>query len=293
MCRNICLGFLALLAVLILVAIAGCSGPEQSPPVTQAPLVTATPLHPTTVTVSATPVLEAIPSADDTKIPHPPTTTAALVTTAPSPTPTRVSEAALNARIVDARNKLEMFIDSDVADTEIVHMGSPYNCDVKKSKEIGYLVDMNTGESMFIKGDYWSINANFFSDPMRKDREYIIIHTHPRMWVTCGGSGIYSLYTFSIGDLAATANLTEQGYHVQKLIAIADMDYRIWPYKADGWKPESEIMRAVDRIEARVGQPFSYYDPVFEQTFYDVDNLMPLLAEELDYHYTVNNNIIN
>jgi hypothetical protein len=52
-------------------------------------------------------------------------------------------------------------------------------------------------------------------------------------------------------------------------------------------------MHAVDRIEARVGQPFSYYDPVFEQTFYDVDNLMPLLAEELDYHYTVNNNIIN
>lgn len=293
MCRNICLGPLALLAILIFAAIAGCSGPEHPSPFTQATLATATTLHPTTVTASATPVVTAIPSADDTKGPQPTPTTAALITTAPSPTPTRVSEAALNARIVDARNKLEMFIDSDVAETEIVHMGSPYNCDVKKSKEIGYLVDMNTGESMFIKGDYWSINANLFSDPMRKDREYIIIHTHPRMWVTCSGSGIYSLYTFSIGDLAATANLTDQGYHVQKLIAIADMDYRIWPYKEDDWKSETDIMHAVDQIEARVGQPFSYYDPVFKQTFYDVDNLMPLLAEELNYHYTVNNNIIN
>lgn len=261
--------------------------------VTQAPPGTATIPLPATPAASATLSVTATQSAHETNVLQPANTTIAPFTTAPSPTPKRVSEAALNARIVDARNRLEMFIDSDVADTEIVHMGSPNNCDVKKSKEIGYLVDMNTGESTFIKGDYWSINANLFSDPMRKDREYIIIHTHPRMWVTCGGSGIYSLYTFSIGDLAATANLTEQGYHVQKLIAIADMDYRIWPYKADDWKSETDIMHAVDRIEARVGQPFSYYDPVFEQTFYDVDNLMPLLAEELDYHYTVNNNIIN
>ena len=47
------------------------------------------------------------------------------------------------------------------------------------------------------------------------------------------------------------------------------------------------------RIETQVGRPFSYYDPVFETTFYDVDNLMPLLVKELDYHYTVNNIIIN
>lgn len=293
MCRNIRLSSLALLAVLILAVNAGCSGPEHSPAVTQASLVTTTTPLPAMVAASATPSVTVIPSADVTKIPQPATSTIAPVATAPSPTPTRISEAALNARIVDARNKLEMFIDSDVADTEIIHTGSPSNCDVKKSKEIGYLIEMNTGESTFTKGDYWSINANLFSDPMRKDCEYIIIHTHPRMWVTCGGSGIYSLYTFSIGDLATTANLTEQGYHVQKLIAIADKDYRIWPYETDGWKPESEIIRAVDRIEARVGQPFSYYDPVFEQTFYDVDSLMPLLAEELDYHYTVNNNIIN
>ncbi|PKG33258.1 hypothetical protein [Methanoregula sp.] len=293
MCRNICLGFLALLAILVLAANAGCSGPEHPPAVTQAPSGTATTPLPATPAASATPLVTATQSAHETNVLQPANTTIAPVTIGPSPTPTQISEAALNARIVDARNKLEMFIDSDVADTEIVHTGSPHNCDVKKSKEIGYLIDVNTGESTFIKGDYWSINANLFSGPMRKDREYIIIHTHPRMWVTCGGSGIYSLYTFSIGDLAATANLTKQGYQVQKLIAIADKDYRIWPYERDGWKTDTDIMHAVDRIETRVGRPFSYYDPVFEQTFYDVDNLMPLLAEELNYHYTVNNNIIN
>ena len=69
---------------------------------------------------------------------------------------------------------------------------------------------------------------------MKKDREYIIIHTHPRMWVTCPGSGVTSLYTFSIGDLEAVANMTEQGYHVKKLIAIADKEYRIWPRQEDG-----------------------------------------------------------
>jgi hypothetical protein len=216
-----------------------------------------------------------------------------VVTTAPPPTPAPISEAALNARIVDSRNKLEMYIDSNVADTVIVHSDGTQNCEVKKSKELGYLIDVTTGESTFVKGDYWSIDATSFSGQMRKDRRYVIIHTHPRMWVTCAGSGVISLYSFSIGDLEAVANMTEQGYHVEKLIAISDMDYRIWPYQDDGWKSEEEIHRAVSHIEFRIGRPFSYYDPVFDKTFYDVDNLMPYLTEELDYHYTVNNNIIS
>jgi hypothetical protein len=243
--------------------------------------------------VPVPPAVTAVQVPDSTKIPQPAATTVAPATTVPSPTLTLISDAALNARIVDARNKLEMLIDSDVADTVIIHQGSPYNCDVKKSRELGYLIDMNSGESAFIKGNYWSIDADLFSSRMIRDHQYIIIHTHPRMWVTCSGSGIYSLYTFSLGDMAASRNLTEQGYHVKKLIAIADMDYRIWPYKDDDWKSEAEIERAVARIEAQAGRPFSYYDPVFEATFYDVDNLMPLLVKELNYHYTINNNVIN
>jgi hypothetical protein len=290
MSRVACLGSAAILITLVVAAIAGCSSPEQIPAMPQATATVVTkPLastvQPTTITVTTTvftPAVTSIPSA----------TTIVTTNTLTLP-PTPISEAALNARIVDARNKLEMFIDSDVADTVIIHQGSPQNCDVKKSKEIGYLIDMTTGESTFVKGDYWSIDADLFSGPMKKDRQYIIIHTHPRMWVTCSGSGIYSLYTFSLGDMMASRNLTEQGYHVKKLIAIADMDYRIWPYQDDGWKSEAEIGRAVARIEAQAGRPFSYYDPVFETTFYDVDNLMPLLVKELDYHYTVNNIIIN
>ncbi|HEX3002205.1 MAG TPA: hypothetical protein VHN82_07550 [Methanoregula sp.] len=246
-----------------------------------------------TVPVSATPETTILPSPEIPETRQPVTTTIAPATPAPSPKATPISDAALNARVVDARNKLEMFIDSDVADTVILHQGSPRNCDIKKSKEIGYLIDMSTGESTFVKGDYWSINADLFSGPMKKDRQYIIIHTHPRMWVTCSGSGIYSLYTFSLGDMLATRNLTDQGYHVKMLIAIADRDYRIWPYQDDNWKSETEIMSAVERIETQTGRPFSYYDPVFETTFYDVDNLMPLLVKELDYHYTINNIIIN
>ena len=292
MSRVACLGSAAILITLVVAAIAGCSSPEQIPAMPQATATVVTkPLastvQPTTITVTTTvftPAVTSIPSA---------TTIVTTNTLTLSPTPTPISEAALNARIVAARNKLEMFIDSDVADTVIIHQGSPQNCDVKKSKEIGYLIDMTSGESTFVKGDYWSIDADLFSGPMKKDRQYIIIHTHPQMWVTCSGSGIYSLYTFSLGDMMASRNLTEQGYHVKKLIAIADMDYRIWPYQDDGWKSEEEIHHAVARIESRVGKPFSYYDPVFETTFYDVDNLMPLLVKELDYHYTVNNIIIN
>lgn len=294
MCRSFCRGSIVILIVIILATIAGCSAPEQHPEVPPAsPAITST--LPTMVTgsVSASPVVTTVQTPQVTELLQPANPAAAPATSAPPPTQTPISEAALNARIVDARNKLEMFIDSDVADTVIIHQGSPQNCDVKKSKEIGYLIDMSTGESTFVKGDYWSIDADLFSGPMKKDRQYIIIHTHPRMWVTCSGSGIYSLYTFSLGDMMASRNLTEQGYHVKKLIAIADMDYRIWPYQDDDWKSEAEIKRAVAKIEAQAGRPFSYYDPVFETTFYDVDSLMPLLVKELDYHYTVNNNIVN
>jgi hypothetical protein len=213
-------------------------------------------------------------------------------TSIPDPTPARISDAALSARIVDARNKLNNFMDSNVADTVIIHPGGSQDCEVKQSKELGYLIDATTGESTFIKGDYWSIDAGLFSNPMRKDHEYIIIHTHPRMWTTCRTTGITSLSTFSIGDLEATANLTEQGYHVKTLIAIADKEYKITPKVRDDWKSAQEIRLAVNRIERRMETPFSYYDTTLNHEFYDVDNLMPLLAKELNYTYMANNDVI-
>jgi len=286
------IGLAALLVTLLVIA-AGCTSPAQpggSPQVF--PVVTATLLPAEAVIATTVPV--------QTTQPAPPVITAAvttpvnttIATTIPTIVPSTIPEAALNAKIVDARNHLEMLMDSNVADTIIVHPDPTQNCEVKKSKELGYLIDMTTGDSTFVKGNYWSIDAGNFSSLMRTDHEYVIIHTHPRMWVTCAGSGILNYYSFSIGDLEAVANMTEQGYHVQKLIAIADKDYRIWPYVADDWRSRSEIRAAVKQIEITREIPYSYYDPVFDQTFYDVDNLMPFLADELEYHYTINQNII-
>jgi len=286
------IGLAAILVTLLIIA-AGCTGPAQSPGSTQFSSAVTTPLPPPEAVTATT-------APAPTTIPAPPEITAAvtapanttIATTIPAIVPSSISDAALNAQIVDARNHLEMLMDSNVADTIIVQAGGTQQCEVKKSKELGYLIDTTTGESTFVKGNYWSIDAGNFSSLMRTDHAYIIIHTHPRMWVTCAGSGLISYYSFSIGDLEAAANMTEQGYHVKKLIAIADKDYRIWPSVTDGWRSEAEIRAAVKRIETTREIPYSYYDPIFDQTFYDVDNLMPFLADELEYHYTINQNII-
>jgi hypothetical protein len=269
-----------LLTILLLTA--GCLGPglpEQQVSTPVPALVTGTPVMLlTTTTAASAPAPTAVPTT--------------LRTTTPIPTPLPISEATLNARIVDARNQLNNLIDSDVADTIITHPGGSQDCEVKMSRELGYLIDANTGESTFIKGDYWSIDAGLFSNPMSREHEYIIIHTHPRMWTTCRTTTITSLYSFSIGDLEGTANLTGQGYHVRTLIAISDKEYRIAPKISDNWKSGDEIQQAINRIEWRMGSRYSYFDPILNQEFYDVDNLMPFLARELNYTYSVNSNVI-
>ena len=268
-----------LLLVLLLIS-GGClaSRPQELPAPT-----------PTSITITPIPepVLTTIPPAEP-----PETTPAPTATATPRPTPTSISDVALNARLVDARNKLTNLIDSDVADTVIIHAGGSQPCEVKKSRELGYLIDATTGESTFIKGDYWSMDSGLFSNPMRKDHEYVIIHTHPRMWTTCPGSMITSLYTFSTGDLEATANLTEQGYHIKYLVAISDREYRIYPKVSGDWRNESQIKEAVNRIEWRLGTSFTYYDLLLDREFYDVDNLMPFLAKELNYTYMANNHVL-
>jgi hypothetical protein len=280
-------GIAVLLSILFIV-FAGCTAQKDTPvPSPVSPAVTAISQQvPVTTTVLAVQPAAATPANTTAPVPVTPT----KATTRPILAP--LSEEALNARMVDARNKLAMLIDSNVADTVIVHPDGTQDCEVKTSKELGYLIDASTGESTFVKGNYWSIDGDLFSGTMKKDREYVIIHTHPRMWVTCGNTGVISLSAFSIGDLAATGNLTEEGYHIKTLVAIADKEYRIWPKQPDDWKNESEVRLAVLRIEARGGRAFSYYDPLLDHEFYDVDNLMPLLSKELNYSYTINSAVI-
>lgn len=271
----------ALVLVMLLVA-AGCLGTQKE----ELPVSTPAPAIPTDTRTSVPATVPAIPSAAPTTIPT------TIRTATPLPTPTPISEVALNARIVDARNKLNNLIESDVADTVITHPANAPGCEVKQSRELGYLIDVTTGESTFVKGDYWSIDASLFREPMRKDHEYVIIHTHPRMWATCQGSGIVSLYTFSIGDLEATAALSEQGYRIKYLIALSDKEYRIWPKVEGDWKSHAEIRQSIRRIETRLETPFTYHDTLLDRDFYEVDSLMPLLAKELNYSYTANNHVM-
>ena len=275
------------LAIIVLLLTAGCSTPAgREPAVPQT----------TIVQEPAAPVLSQSPEespAVTATLPVPVTTMATTVVKTPQPTRTTLSDDALNARIVDARNKLNNLMDSDVADTIVIYPDEAQGCDVKQSRELGYLIDTTTGESTFIRGDYGSIRANLFTGPMDKDHEYVIIHTHPRMWATCQGSGIVTLYTFSIGDLETTADLTASGYHIRYLIAIADKEYRIWPKTPDGWKSSAEIRQAITRIERRYETSYAYYDTVLDREYFEVDNLMPLLVKELNYSYTANNHVIN
>lgn len=199
-----------------------------------------------------------------------------------------ISDESLRAKIQDSKNKLDQLKDSDKADTIIISGNSLGKCEVKKSRELGYLIDANTGDTFFVKGDYWSIDTGLFTASMKPGHTYVILHTHPKMWTTCYGTGIVNLDSFSINDLAVASNLTERGFHIQKVIAVSDVDYEIYPKVRDDWRTKDEIYAAIDRIERFMEVKFSIYDPNYDRTFYDVDNLMPLLAKELNYTYTAN-----
>lgn len=273
----------SLILILILVLVtAGCLDTQQA----GEPVSPPAPVPPTNIPVTELATVSATPSPVPTTIPT------TIRTATPVPTPTPLSVEAPNARIVDARNKLNNLIETDVADTFITHPANAPDCEIKQSRELGYLIDATTGESVFVKGDYGSIRVDLFTNPMKKDHEYVIIHTHPRMWATCRGSGTASLYTFSIGDLEATAALAEQGYRIKYLIALSDKEYRIWPKKEGDWRSSAEIRQAIRRIETRLETPFTYYDPLLDREFHQVDSLMPLLAKELNYSYTANNHVM-
>jgi hypothetical protein len=279
---------LPLVCVLLFVlAAAGCVSSTNQP---------VAPVH--TNPVTPPPVATTIPAT----IPPSPTqaATVAVTSTATSPTATPppqttlalLTDTALRARIQDAKNKLDQLKDSDKADTIVISLHTPGNCEMKKSRELGYLIDANNGETFFVKGDYWSIDSDLFIRNMKVGHSYIILHTHPKMWTTCRGEGIMSLNTFSLSDLAVASNLTEQGYHVLNVIAVSNVDYEIYPKIRDDWKTKEEVYKGVDHIERFMEVKFSTYDPYLNRTFYDVDNLMPLLAKELNYTYTANHVVL-
>jgi len=281
----------ALLMVILLIATAGCMTQQRdgentvSPDVTHL-LPTPVPLQSTNPVVTlATPVPTPVPTLIATAtMTHSPTITG-------EKTPAPIPESGLKARIQDAKNQLNQLKDSTRADTIISSINGG-DCEIKKSRELGYLIDVNTGEMSFVKGDYGSISLTLFAQNMTRGHTYIILHTHAKDWYTCRGSGMVSLNTFSLEDLGAASEFTARGYHVQKVLAVSDKDYEVYPKIPDDWKSIDEVHDGVDRIERRMEVKFSTYDPNLKMTFYDVDSLMPLLTEELNYTYSENNVVL-
>ncbi|MFA4877805.1 MAG: hypothetical protein WC586_10350 [Methanoregula sp.] len=280
------IGFFYFIITLALILVAGCAG--QAPPAPSSPAPAGTSAHPTMGVLTTTP----------TMVPATVTTTPRITTTQPAMTvtiPASISEAALKARIQDAKNKLDMLKNSDMADTILKKARSPGECEVKISKELGYLIDSDTGEMSFIKGDYGSISLDRFRQNMTKGHTYVILHSHAKDWIYCQDTGTIGLNTFSLSDLSAPSNLTRQGFHVQKLVAVSDKMYEVYPKIPDNWKTKEEVYNTFDRIEQRLESKF-HYDYYNSQgrktTWYDVDMIMPLLTKELGYTYIADNTII-
>ncbi|MHB8162940.1 MAG: hypothetical protein ACYDDV_01165 [Methanoregula sp.] len=280
--------YVALLIGILLIAATGCVAPETGAGVPLTPVVTQK--VPTTLPVQTTFLAVASP----TEVPTVLTTAAISPSTAVTAknTLSEIPESTLKAHIQDAKNKLDQLKNSDKADTVIISIDQGI-CEIKKSRELGYLIDVNNGEMSFVKGDYGSIALDLFRQNMTSGHTYIILHTHAKDWYTCRGSGIIGMDTFSLADLAVASDLTRQGYHIQKVIAVSDKDYEIYPKIRDNWKTMAEVYQGVDRVEQHLETKFSTYDPYLGQTFYDVDNLMPLLAGELNYTYTINHVVMS
>lgn len=285
--RRIALLMSTLIMSVLLIAATGCIAPgsvaeKNVPPVVTEQFSTPVPVQSAEPTVTSTTAVPTINAT--TTITRSPTITA-------KKTPTPVPESVLKAHIQDAKNQLDQLKNSDLADTIIISLNEG-DCEIKRSRELGYLIDINSGEMSFVKGDYGSISLDLFRQKMTRGQTYIILHTHAKDWYTCRGSGMIGLNTFSLADLAVSSNLVTQGYHVQKVIAVSDKDYEVYPKIPDDWKTMAEVYEGVDRLEKRMEVKFSTYDSSVNMTFYDVDNLMPLLARELNYTYTVNNVIL-
>lgn len=279
--------FLIFLCIVIIFS-AGCTSQTVSTKSSPAPtpttsiLTTAITSEITNSIIPTTPNITTIPSLAIT----------------PEKTQVQISESALKARIQDAKNKLDMLKESDKADTIVYASPQRYGCDFKKSKELGYAIDCNSGDMFYVKGDYGRIDSYLFEKNMIKGHTYVILHTHSGDWERCNYVDLTSYdsfyNTFSIEDLALASSLSEQGYHIQKMILVSDTNYEVYPKTMDGWKTKEEVYNSIDRIEKRMDVNFHFNDSEFlPKTVYFVDSLMPHLTKELDYVYIQKNNIIS
>jgi hypothetical protein len=285
-----CTGFILVFFTIAGVLAAGCTGPVPPAEPGPVPAITSEPAAAGTLTANPAPALTIIPTTVQAPVP-----TTGIITASPTASPTNepfITEEALKALVQDAKNRLDMLKNTDKADTILITAKNPGECDVKLSKELGYLIDANTGEMTFIKGDYGSISLDRFRQDMTRGHSYVILHSHAKDWIVCQNTGTIGLNTVSLGDLAAPANLTKQGYHILKIIAVSDKNYEVYPRTPDNWKTSEEVSDAFARIEQRMEVQFhyDYYDPDGKKlTWYDVDMIMPLLTKDLDYAYIVNN----
>jgi len=268
--------FISLIVVLFLILFSiGCISSDRVPK-------TIPQYHPSEVTTFPAEIHTSVTSTPTTIMKTPVSTPSAIEMTKPQEKKiSGISDEALNARIQDCKNKLAQLKDTDKADTIVNPKG-------QISKELGCLIDSNTGETFYVKGDYWNINSGIFSQQMKKDHSYVIIHSHPTMRISYGDSTLINLNSFSIGDLDAASDMTNEGYHILMVIAVSDMDYEIYPKVKDGWKSNETIYNTINKIEKGLDTKFSNYDPYFNKTFYNVDNLMPILARGLNYTYIIN-----
>jgi len=241
-----------------------------------------------------------------------PTIPTYLITT-PSPeiTPVKISDEALKAKIRYAENRLEALADSDIADVHVympdskitinsvqrsVHCG-----EVKESKELGYVIDVNNGDMFFVKGWYGYIQLTAFTQYMTKGHTYVLIHDHPNNWkTTCTDTEngytmetVSTQSTFSVDDLEVAGELAQVGYNIKSMIVDNCLSensyiYETYPKKMGDWKSKPEIKAAISRIESRMGTSF-------ENTMenYNVESLMPLLTKELNYTYIVQGTVIS
>jgi hypothetical protein len=278
----------ALLTGILLIAATGCVTPERiagDVPAQGIPQLSVTPVPVQSTLPAVSLTTSAATATVSAKITRSPVIT-------PEKTQAQVSDSILNARIQDAKNRLDQLKDSDKADTIVKPAQPPLYCEIRESKELGYLIDADTGEMFFVKGDYGSIAIDLFRQNMTPGHDYIILHTHAQDLFICRGGETVGLDTFSLADLAAASGLTAQGYHVQKMIAVSDRNYEVFPKIRDDWKTKEEVYKGVEDIERRMEVKFSTYDPYWKKTFYNVDSIMPLLARELNYTYIVNHVVL-
>jgi len=292
--------FILLFAMVVIIAISGCTEIIDSTPTNESQKIpTISPTNPTPTIAVLTTTLNPVDSPEKIY-------TASTIS--PEMTPIPISESSLNARIRDAKNKLEMLKESDKVDTIVFNNPRETGCSYKMSKEIGYVLDSNTGDAFFIKGDYKQIWISTFEEKMIKNHTYILLYTHPGDWEECivvkRNSPVYNINTyyktfqgyyntFSISELTIPYELTEQGYHIQEMIIVSDTNYELYPKTIDGWKPQNEVYGAIDKIEQRMDVSFHSRNFTTNEMIYFVDSLMPPLTKELGYVYIVKGIVIS